>query len=111
MRNLSRQCLAFCIAASAVMALPVQAHRTHEPVPDSQTTGSQTTGGNVDAMVSLDGWSGAGSDQAPPCRRCCIYQNENYSEGALLKVDGGTMQCTRDPQVVGTNDLIWLRVK
>ena len=106
MKNLSRQSLAFCIAVSAVLALPVQAHRMHEPVPETQPGG-----GNVDAMVSLDGWSGAGSSRTPPCSRCCIYQNENYSEGALLKVDGGTLQCTRDPQVVGTNDLIWLRVK
>ncbi|MDU6412656.1 MAG: DUF1496 domain-containing protein [Yersiniaceae bacterium] len=105
MRNFSRHCLALCIVAGALLALPAQAHRMHEPVPEPQT------GNNVDAMVSLDGWSGAGSSRTPPCSRCCIYQNENYSEGALLKVDGGTMQCTRDPQVVGTNDLIWLRVK
>ncbi|QCR37842.1 DUF1496 domain-containing protein [Nissabacter sp. SGAir0207] len=86
-----------------MLALPASAHRHEEPA-----TGTGTTG-NVDAVVSLDGWGGASN--SPPCTRCCVYQDERYSEGALLKVEGELLQCARDPQVVGTNDLIWQRVK
>ncbi|HDL6939715.1 TPA: DUF1496 domain-containing protein [Yersinia enterocolitica] len=45
-----------------------------------------------------------------PCTRCCIYQNQNYSEGAVLRVEGEVLQCVRDPNVVGTNPLIWKRL-
>lgn len=41
------------------------------------------------------------------CPPCCVYKNHNYSEGAILKVDGGVLQCVRDQNVVGTNPLIW----
>ncbi len=73
--------------------------------------------GDVDVVVpvSPEIWgaaqSAAGQPAAQPCNRCCIYQDQNYSEGAVLKVEGETLQCARDPNVVGTNPLIWVRLK
>ncbi|OQV66694.1 hypothetical protein AK51_02845 [Serratia nematodiphila DZ0503SBS1] len=45
------------------------------------------------------------------CSRCCVYQNQNYSEGAVLKVEGEVLQCVREPNTIGTNPLIWVRLK
>ncbi|SUI34948.1 Protein of uncharacterised function (DUF1496) [Serratia grimesii] len=55
--------------------------------------------------------SAAAQPAVQPCSRCCIYQNQNYSEGAVLKVEGETLQCVRDPNVIGTNPLVWVRLK
>ncbi|MGO4742080.1 DUF1496 domain-containing protein [Serratia quinivorans] len=73
--------------------------------------------GDVDVVVpvSPEIWgtakNAASQPAAQPCNRCCIYQNQNYSEGAVLKVEGEALQCVRDPNVVGTNPLIWTRLK
>lgn len=70
--------------------------------------------GNVDVVVpvSPEIWGTARTTTTPPpCNRCCIYQNQNYSEGALLKVGDEMMQCARDPNVTGINPLIWIRLK
>jgi len=73
--------------------------------------------GDVDVVVpvSPEIWGAAKSAAAQPvvqpCSRCCIYQDQNYSEGAVLKVEGEVLQCVRDPNVVGTNPLIWIRLK
>lgn len=70
--------------------------------------------GNVDVVVPVppEIWGTARNTAAPPfCSRCCLYQNQNYSEGAILKVEGELLQCVRDPNVLGTNPLIWLRLK
>ncbi|TQI80742.1 uncharacterized protein DUF1496 [Serratia fonticola] len=68
---------------------------------------------NVDVVVpvSPEIWGSARNSTPPPCNRCCIYQNQNYSEGALLKVEGELLQCARDPNVTGTSPLIWIRLK
>jgi hypothetical protein len=55
--------------------------------------------------------NGANSPPAQPCNRCCVYQNQNYSEGAVLKVEGEVLQCVREPNTIGTNPLIWVRLK
>ena len=52
-----------------------------------------------------------GGDSTPPCQRCCIYENRSYSEGAVLKREGVLLQCVRDEQSLGTNNLIWRIVK
>lgn len=52
-----------------------------------------------------------GGDSAAPCQRCCIYENRSYSEGAVLKTEGVLLQCVRDEQSLGTNNLIWRIVK
>ena len=50
--------------------------------------------GDVDVVlpVSPEIWgtakSGVNPPPAQPCNRCCVYQNQNYSEGAVLKVEG-----------------------
>lgn len=68
--------------------------------------------GNVEVVVpvSPEIW-GKTAASAPPCGRCCIYQSQNYSEGAVVKVEGVLLQCARDPNVVGTNPLVWVRLK
>lgn len=63
-------------------------------------------GTDIVVPVPADAW-GAAREQNYQCLRCCVYENRNYSEGAVVKVDGVTLQCVRDKQVVGTNDLIW----
>lgn len=68
---------------------------------------------NVDVVVPISPELGRTdrSTTPVPCNRCCLYQNQSYSEGAVLKVDNTLLQCTRDPNVVGTNPLIWVRFK
>ncbi|MFC3395663.1 DUF1496 domain-containing protein [Brenneria rubrifaciens] len=85
---------------SAVLTLPsmVQANRG---------------GTDIVVPVPADAW-GAGSaarERNTNCMRCCVYENRNYSEGAILKVEGALLQCVRDKQTVGTNDLIWQLIK
>ncbi|RLM26861.1 hypothetical protein BIY29_04405 [Brenneria alni] len=86
--------------AGAVLVLPsvVQANRG---------------GTDIVVPVPAEVW-GAGSaarEQNSNCMRCCVYENRNYSEGAVLKVDGVILQCVRDKQTVGTNTLIWQPIK
>jgi hypothetical protein len=50
-------------------------------------------------------------EQNNNCLRCCVYENRNYSEGAVVKVEGVILQCVRDKQTLGTNNLIWQLVK
>ena len=63
--------------------------------------------------ISPDIWGKNAHTQAvvQPCNRCCIYQDQNYSEGAVLKIDGEMLQCARDHNVVSTHPLIWVRLK
>ncbi|RJT26964.1 DUF1496 domain-containing protein [Buttiauxella izardii] len=50
--------------------------------------------------------------RAAPCNQCCIYQDQNYSEGAVVKADGGVLlQCQRDEKTLSTTPLVWRRVK
>ncbi|WP_145538244.1 DUF1496 domain-containing protein [Yersinia kristensenii] len=67
---------------------------------------------NVDVVVPLppEVWNNSSNRNSNPCTRCCIYQNQNYSEGAVLRVEGEVLQCVRDPNVIGTNPLIWKRL-
>jgi len=64
----------------------------------------------VEVNVPPEVFSSSGQ-RAQPCNRCCIYQNQNYSEGAIVKAEGVLLQCQRDEQVVSTNPLVWRRVK
>lgn len=52
-----------------------------------------------------------GGQRAQPCNQCCIYQDQNYSEGAVIKAEGVLLQCQRDEKTISTNPLVWRRVK
>lgn len=51
------------------------------------------------------------NQHAQPCAQCCIYQDQNYSEGAVIKAEGVLLQCQRDEKTISTNPLVWRRVK
>lgn len=61
-----------------------------------------------DVMVEMPAevWS-QGQHRQASCQRCCIYDNRSYTEGAVVKAEGVLLQCTRDEQSLGTNNLIW----
>ncbi|MFV9669443.1 YnjH family protein [Pantoea sp. KXB45] len=69
-------------------------------------------GTNTDVVVDLppEAWTQAERRQ-PDCLRCCIFENRNYTEGAVVKSEGVLLQCARDEQSLGTNNLIWKIVK
>lgn len=64
---------------------------------------------NVEVNVPPEVFN-TGGQTTQPCQQCCIYQNQNYSEGAVIKMEGILLQCQRDPKVMGTNPLMWRRV-
>lgn len=51
------------------------------------------------------------NNNQPPCQRCCTYENRSYTEGAVVRMDGVLLQCARDEQSFGTNNLIWKQLK
>ena len=53
----------------------------------------------------------SGGQSAQPCTQCCVYQDQNYSEGAVIKAEGILLQCQRDDKTLSTNPLVWRRVK
>ena len=65
---------------------------------------------NVEVNVPPEVFNSGGQTQQQPCQQCCIYQNQNYSEGAVIKMEGILLQCQRDPNVMGTHPLMWRRV-
>lgn len=49
---------------------------------------------DVEVNVPPEVFSSSGQNQTvQPCNQCCIYQNQNYSEGAVVKADGILLQC------------------
>ncbi|NUU65516.1 YnjH family protein [Enterobacteriaceae bacterium BIT-l23] len=50
-------------------------------------------------------------DRTANCSRCCLFEDRNYSEGAVIKSEGILLQCQREQGAVGTNPLVWRRVK
>lgn len=71
------------------------------------------SGTDIVVPVPAEVWSAgsAAREQNNSCLRCCVYENRSYSEGAVLKVDSVILQCVRDKQTTGTNDLIWQPLK
>ena len=65
---------------------------------------------NVEVNVPPEVFN-SGGETTQPCQQCCIYQNQNYSEGAVVKADGILLQCQRDERAISTNPLVWRRVK
>ncbi|MEM6159124.1 DUF1496 domain-containing protein [Erwinia sp. P6884] len=80
----------------------------YDNVPDTGNDGY-----NADVVVDLppEAWSKGGSGNQKPCLRCCTYENRSYTEGSVVKMEGVLLQCRRDEQSIGTNNLIWQIVK
>ena len=83
------------MAAALLVSLPAAADRYR---PD------------VDVSIPPEVFS-SGGQRAQQCTQCCIYQNANYSEGAVIKTEGVLMQCQRDEKTLSTNPLVWRRVR
>ncbi|MEI2264290.1 DUF1496 domain-containing protein [Erwinia sp. CGal63] len=71
------------------------------------------SGGNADVVVDMppEVWTQGQNNNQPPCLRCCTYENRSYTEGSVVKMEGVLLQCRRDEQSYGTNNLIWQTVK
>jgi hypothetical protein len=67
-------------------------------------------GPDVEVNVPPEVFS-SGGQRGQPCSQCCIYQNQNYSEGAVVKAEGVLLQCQRDEKTISTNPLVWRRVR
>ncbi|EEW7496888.1 DUF1496 domain-containing protein [Escherichia albertii] len=65
---------------------------------------------DVEVNVPAEVFSSVGQS-AQPCNQCCVYQDQNYSEGAVIKAEGVLLQCQRDDKTFSTNPLVWRRVK
>ena len=67
---------------------------------------------DVEVNVPPEVFTSSGQNQTvQPCNQCCIYQDQNYSEGAVVKAEGVLLQCQRDERAISTNPLVWRRVK
>jgi hypothetical protein len=87
------------LAGSVLLSAPAMANRSN-------------IGNGADVVVPLPPqiWENSGSNNnnsAPTCHNCCIYNNQSYSEGAVVTADSVVLQCSRDPNVIGTNELKW----
>ncbi|MCS4497059.1 MULTISPECIES: YnjH family protein [Pantoea] len=69
-------------------------------------------GTNTDVIVDMppEVWT-QGQNSQQNCLQCCIFENRNYTEGAVVKSEGVLLQCARDEKSLGTNNLIWKIVK
>lgn len=65
------------------------------------------SGVEIDVPPQVFTESGQGAQH---CNQCCIYENKNYSEGAVIKVESLLLQCQRDTQALSTHPLAWRRV-
>ena len=66
---------------------------------------------DVQVNVPPEGFTSGDQQSSQPCNQCCVYQNQNYTEGAVIKAEGVLLQCQRDERTVSTNPLVWRRVK
>ncbi len=69
-------------------------------------------GGGSSARVEIDTnqWLSARQEETIPWQginRICFYNNQRYSEGAILKTGTVLMQCIRDKNSIGNGPLIW----
>ncbi|SFN28952.1 Protein of unknown function [Candidatus Pantoea varia] len=95
------------VVALTLATSAAQANSRYQSMPQQGNSG-----GNTDVVVDIppEAWSQAERRQ-PDCLRCCIFENRNYTEGAVVKSEGVLLQCTRDEHSIGTNNLIWKIVK
>lgn len=86
----------FIAAAAAMASFAALANQHYRP--------------DVEVNVPPEVFSSSGQ-RAQPCNQCCVYQDQNYSEGAVIKAEGVLLQCQRDEKTLNTNPLVWRRVK
>ena len=86
----------FIAAAAAMVSFAALANQHYRP--------------DVEVNVPPEVFSSSGQ-RAQPCNQCCVYQDQNYSEGAAIKAEGVLLQCQRDEKTLSTNPLVWRRVK
>ncbi|HCL5344304.1 TPA: YnjH family protein [Salmonella enterica] len=84
------------VAVLAVMPMVALANQNSRP--------------DIQVNVPLEVFSTRGQS-SQPCIQCCVYRDQNYSEGAVIKVEGVVLQCQRDDKTISTNPLVWRRVK
>lgn len=65
---------------------------------------------DVEVNVPAEVFS-SGGQRAQDCNQCCVYQDRNYSQGAVIKVEGLLLQCQRDDKTLSTHPLVWRRVQ
>ncbi|NLS43405.1 DUF1496 domain-containing protein [BEV proteobacterium] len=94
---------------SALVSLPVWAQSTAVTMPSR---------GNTDIVVGVppsvswgDNNGSTRRESQNNCMRCCVFENRNYIEGAVVRTEGVLLQCVRDRQTLGTNNLIWQVLK
>ncbi|MDH2066083.1 DUF1496 domain-containing protein [Pantoea sp. GD03673] len=94
------------VMALMLVTSAVQANSRYQSMPQGNS------GVNTDVVVDMppEAWTQAEGRQ-PDCLRCCIFENRNYTEGAVVKSEGVLLQCARDEHAIGTNNLIWKIVK
>ncbi|WP_380178827.1 DUF1496 domain-containing protein [Kalamiella sp. sgz302252] len=80
---------------------------------DYEQETTQSGGANADVVVDMppEVWTQGQNNNQPPCLRCCTYENRSYTEGSVVKMEGVLLQCGRDEQSYGTNNLIWKTLK
>ncbi|MEH0832703.1 YnjH family protein [Pectobacterium cacticida] len=90
--------VSFCFASVMLLPMLAQANRG---------------GADIVVPVPSEVWGTATTvrEQSNNCLRCCVYENRNYSEGAVIKAEGVVLQCMRDKQTLRTNNLIWQVLK
>lgn len=76
----------------------------------SHALAEERYGTGIDVTVPPEVFS-SGGQRPQPCNLCCVYQDQNYSEGAVVKAEGILLQCQRDERTLSTNPLVWRRVK
>ncbi|MBS0847545.1 DUF1496 domain-containing protein [Citrobacter sp. JGM124] len=87
-----------CVLAAALLSLPLLA--------------TANNGTDLGVVIPPEVFTQQGTNQqSVPCLQCCIYGNKNYTEGAIIKMEGILLQCSRDSQVISTNPLIWQRIQ
>ena len=54
------------------------------------------TSPDVPVNVSSEVFTSGGQQNSQLCKQCCIFEGQTYSEGAVIKTEGGVTQCQRD---------------
>lgn len=65
---------------------------------------------DVEVYIPSEAFNSSGQSMQA-CLQCCVYQGQNYSEGAVIRVEGLLLQCKRNESTISTNPLVWRHVK